>query len=85
MLSLEKGELAAGGVAEVFGGEGVLGAVEAEAAAGGVEEKVELFGEDAFAAHAFAPVVGVEFAAVKRAQAVDDAGFFRGRVVVEPF
>lgn len=63
----------------------MFGAVEAEAAAGGVEETVELFGEDALAAHAFAPVVGVEFAAVERAQAIDDTGFFRGRMIVEPF
>lgn len=69
----------------MFGRERVFGAVEAEAAAGGVEETVELFGEDALAAHAFAPVVGVEFAAVECAQAIDDAGFFCGGVIVEPF
>lgn len=67
------------------GGEGVFEAVETEAAAGGVEEEVELLGEKAFAAHAFAPIVGVELAAVKRAQTINDAGFFGRCVVVEPF
>ncbi len=68
----------------MFGGEFEFPLVETGAAGGDLEKLGELLREDAFAAHAFAPLAVVEFAAVQRHETVDDAFLFGRRMVVEP-